>query len=93
MYILSYDTYICLYLCISVIKNIILFVVHICKGVPFTNRGCLKLTLGYNNDCEITVSKGTCVCVCVCVCARVCVRVCVCVCVVCDWICQNPVDL
>lgn len=44
----------CVYLLLRYQKHIYC----VCVGVPFTNRGCLKLTLGYNDDCEITVSKG-----------------------------------
>ena len=30
-----------------------------CAGVPFTNRTCLKSTLGCNIDCEVVICKGT----------------------------------
>lgn len=35
------------------------YLLCICAGVPFTNKNCLKSTLGFNVDCEVVICKGT----------------------------------
>ena len=40
------------------------YLLCICAGVPFTNRNCLKSTLGFNVDCEVVICKGICMHVC-----------------------------
>ena len=51
------------YALISTLCPLVTFAVHLCTGVPFTNRTCLKSTLGFNVDCEVVICKGTYVCV------------------------------